>query len=110
MMVEFNELNLAVLLQCIILFLSLQEFPHFTSYDMTEEEKSCTPLLPESNSIVEKPESLCYSKELTRESLISAVYTVTVVTVSSGPLSTTGWDYYFMCKDILAGLQEDVNR
>lgn len=77
---------------------------------MMEVEKSCTPFLPESNSIVEKPGSLCYSMELTRESLISAVYTVTVVTVSSGPLSTAGWGDYFMCKDILAGLQEDVNR
>lgn len=77
---------------------------------MMEEDKSCPPILPESNSIVEKPGSLCYSMELTRESLISAVYTVTVVPVSSGPLPTAGWEDYFMCKNILAGLQEDVNR
>lgn len=33
MMGEFNEVHLAVLLQDIILFLSLQEFPHMIRYD-----------------------------------------------------------------------------
>lgn len=118
-MVEFNEFNLTLLWPYIILFLSLQESPHFTWYDLMEGNKYCTPVLPESNSVIRLDAHLQCGKNpchcvtvwrSTSEAVISAGYVVTVVTVSLGPLSTAGWEGYFMCKDILAGLQEDVNR
>lgn len=75
---------------------------------MREEEKSGTPVLPESNSIVGKTWIIVLQYGAHKRVPYLAVYTVTVVTVSSALLA--GWEDHFMCKDILAGLQEDVNR
>lgn len=82
-----------------------------------EGDKYCTPVLPESNSIISLDAHL-QGREIgvivlqygeAQASVISAAYTVTVLTVSLGTICC--WMGGFsMCKDILAGLREDVNR